>query len=72
MDPDAAVIHIIDALDEGDWADAREYAGYLVDWLRRGGFWPSAAVRRDLAAAVTRAEPPKGLATKLRMIAKGR
>ena len=41
MDPNVTFDQMIAALDAGDGETAREYAGYLNDWLQRGGFPPA-------------------------------
>ena len=51
MDPEATLAGLLAAEAEGRADDAAEYAGYLAEWLQRGGFPPAgtsyaAALRR--------------------------
>lgn len=64
MDPNANVNDLINALDTGDWATARERAQDLLGWLRRGGFAPSGDHLNRLQYALERAKGcPKRTAT---------
>ena len=41
MDPNETLRIIAEALDDGDYAEAREFAINLEDWLHKGGFAPN-------------------------------
>jgi hypothetical protein len=40
MDPNATLVSLLAALEDGDKATALDAAEALTDWLRRGGFMP--------------------------------
>ncbi len=50
MDPDAALLEVLDAVDAGEAEWAGEVAEGLAAWVRRGGFlphWPEDQERAD-------------------------
>ena len=40
MDPSACFEDMRDAIECGEYAEARECARNLLEWSKRGGFWP--------------------------------
>ena len=50
MDPIAALSFALESLRDGDTESARDYFGYLTDFMDRGGFAPVAALTRALDA----------------------
>jgi transposase len=58
MDPTACYLEMFRAMNEGDWATARERALALHQWLDRGGFHPpnytEVEVRSYLASVLRR------------------
>jgi hypothetical protein len=46
MDPPAAWLLLVDALEAGHWREVREHAQELLDWLERGGFPPDVSKGR--------------------------
>ncbi len=47
MDPTATLEAMIDAVEAQEFDEAREYAGYLLNWLANGGFPPRGCQKRE-------------------------
>lgn len=50
MDPEVTYRELVEAIQCGDWATARERAVDLQAWLRRGGFYPPDQSQADVDA----------------------
>ena len=58
MDPNAAMIALMDHIEEGEIDEAIEVAASLSEWLARGGFAPTAPCHPGLVLWLCEQAPP--------------
>ena len=53
MDPNRCYELLLEAVSNNNQREARSYASVLRDWLRRGGFYPTAVTRGTIDRQIT-------------------